>query len=186
MIKKEIKIIACVLVITFFIGLWLYAKNESFWINIVSTLIGALGALLIFYLGLNIKKKQEDEIKNEELAELYQRYKRELGENVTFASDLTNTNTMSPYKFRTLIRDNSWGRGYKVDLDLMKKLEHFYIEVDRIIQLLSKIDYSKEEKNIDLRNYTEAFQQDVNTAAGRIIEHGQDCIDIIDSLLNKS
>ncbi len=186
MIKNEIKIITYALSITFFIGLYFFAKNESFWINIISTLIGVLGALLIFYIGLNINKKQKDKTKNKKLKELYQRYEREIGENVTIAGDLISTERLSPYKFRTVIRDNTWGIDCVEDLDLMKKLEHFYFEVDRIIQLLCKINFWEQGRTLDINAYSEEFQEEVNTAAKRIRIHGTDCLSIINSLLNKS
>ncbi len=185
MIKKEIKIIAFALSITFLIGLYFFAKNESFWINIISTLIGALGALLIFYIGLNINKKQKDKTKDKKLKELYQRYKRELGENVTIAGDLINTKELSPYKFRTVIRDNTRGTASIVDLNLMEKLEHFYFEVDRIIQLLCKINFWEQGKTLNINAYSEEFQKEVNTAANRIRIHGTDCLGIIDNLLDE-
>ncbi len=190
MIKNGIIIIVSVLSITFLIGLCFFAKNESFWINIINTLIGTLigvlGALFILWIGLNINKKQKDKTKNKKLKELYQRYERELKENVQIADDLINTKKLSPYKFRTLIRDNSWGTDYIVDLNLIKKLEHFYFEVDRIIQLLCKINFWEQGRTLNINAYSEEFQEEIYTAANRIKIHGTDCLSIIDSLLNKS
>ncbi len=63
MINNRIITIACTLGIAFIIGLYFFAQNENFWVNIISTLIGVLGALLIFYIGLHIDEKQKNEIK---------------------------------------------------------------------------------------------------------------------------
>ncbi len=120
------------------------------------------------------------------MKELYQRYEREIGENVTIAGDLISTERLSPYKFRTVIRDNTWGIDCVEDLDLMKKLEHFYFEVDRIIQLLCKINFWEQGRTLDINAYSEEFQEEVYTAAKRIRIHGTDCLSIINSLLNKS
>ena len=118
---------------------------------------------------------------------MYQRYKRELNENVTIANDIISTKKPSSYKFRTLIRDNSWGTDYYiVDLNLIKKLEHFYFEVDRIIQLLSNINFWEQGNLTNINDYSEEFQLEVNTAAKRIRIHGEDCLSIINSLINKS
>ncbi len=175
------------LIITIPIGLCFLGKHEKFLIDIISTLIGVLGAFSIFCIGLDIKKRQEDKTKDNKLKELYQRYKRELIENVTIANDLISTNKLSPYKFRTLIRDNSWGTDYYiVDLNLIKKLEPFYFEVDRLIQLLSKINFWEQEKALNINAYSEKFQEEVYTAAKRIRIHGTDSLSIINSLLNKS
>ncbi len=174
------------LIITISIGLRFSGKHEYFFLNISSTLIGVLGALLIFCIGLDINKKQENKTRKNKLKELYQRYERELTENITIANDLISTKELSPYKFRTLIRDNSWGTDYYiVDLDLMKKLEHFYSEVDRIIHLLSKINWEKGETP-NINAYSKRFQRDVYTASKRIRIHGEESLNIIKSLLNNS
>lgn len=176
------------LIITIFIGLHFSEKSENqelFLLNIISTLIGVLGALLIFCIGLDINKKQENKTKNNKLKELYQRYEREITENTTGAGDLISTNELSPYKFRTLIRDNSWGTDYYIiDSELMKKLEHFYYEVDRIIHLLSKINWEKGETP-NINAYSKRFELDVSTASRRIRIHGEECLIIINRLLEK-
>ncbi len=84
-----------------------------------------------------------------------------------------------------MIRDNTWGTDYIEDLDLLKKLQHFYIEVDRIIQLLCKINFWEQGKALDISAYSEEFQEEVNTAANRIKKYGTDCLGIIDNLLDE-
>jgi hypothetical protein len=178
-------LILIALIITVITGLCLFENNESFLANIISTLIGVLGAFLIFSIGLDIKKNYEDKTKRNNLKELYQRYKREITENTTGAGDLISTNELSPYKFRTLIRDNSWGTDYYIiDSELMKILEHFYYEVDRIIHLLSKINWEKGETP-NINAYSKRFELDVSTASRRIRIHGEACLIIINRLLEK-
>ncbi len=178
-------LILIALIITVITGLCLFENNESFLANIISTLIGVLGAFLIFSIGLDIKRNYEDKTKRNNLKELYRRYKREITENTTGAGDLISTNELSPYKFRTLIRDNSWGTDYYIiDSELMKILEHFYYEVDRIIHLLSKINWEKGETP-NINAYSKRFELDVSTASKRIRIHGEACLIIINRLLEK-
>ncbi len=116
---------------------------------------------------------------------MYKCYEQELKENVTIAGDIIDTKELSPYKFRTLIRDNTWGTDHIADLDLLKTLQHYYVEVDRIIQLLSKINYWEQENALNINTYPKEFQTEINTAAKRIRIHGTKCLDIINGLLKK-
>lgn len=178
-----------VLIITIIIGFCFSGrseKHELFLLNIISTLIGVLGALSIFCIGLDINKKRKDETKNKRLKQLYECYKQELNENITIAGDLISTKKLSPYKFSTLIRDNTWGTDHIENLDLLKILRFFYVEVDRIIQLICKINFYEQGKSLNMDAYSKEFQTDINTAANRIRIHGTDCLNKINNLLNES
>jgi hypothetical protein len=67
----------------------------------------------------------------------------------------------------------------------MKDLENFYLEVDRIKQLLSKINFHEQGETININAYSTDFQNEVKTATNRIKIHGYKCLNTINNLLNK-
>lgn len=133
---KYIKIIStlfAIVVIMFFLHCTI-SNKENLYASIGGTLLGFLGAFVIYQISVMIDEKHKKESKERNTKYIYQLYKMELEINKHHINDLINKKWIPFYKLKTITRDKLWGElaDYCKDLNLMKKLQVAYGEFELI------------------------------------------------------
>ncbi|MDD5546402.1 MAG: hypothetical protein PHO67_04495 [Candidatus Omnitrophica bacterium] len=136
--------------------------KQSLYIAIGGTLIGFLGAFLIYQIGIMFDKKETQKLQGKNTKYIYQLYKMELEMNKKHINDLIEKRWVPFYKLKTITRDKLWGEiaDYSKDIELMKKLNYTYGEFELInnkIDLMitarmANIEKSKVDKSNELEN----------------------------------
>jgi len=131
--RKILVIIIAILVIILFLDRAISDK-ESLYTSVGGTLIGFLGAFLIYQIGIMIDEKQKQKLREKNTKYIYQLYKMELEMNKNHINDLNAKKWIPFYKLKTITRDKLWGElaDYSKDIELMKKLNYVYGEFELI------------------------------------------------------
>lgn len=131
--KKILGIIIVILVIILVLDQTISDK-ESLYTSIGGTLVGFLGAFVIYQIGIVIDEKQKQKLREKNTKYIYQLYKMELEMNRSHINDLITKKWIPFYKLKTITRDKLWGElaDYSKDIELMKKLNHAYGEFELI------------------------------------------------------
>jgi hypothetical protein len=131
--KKLLIAIFTILVIILFLDRAIHEK-ESLYISVGITLVGFLGAFLIYQIGIMFDENQNHGLRQKNTKYIYQLYKIELEMNRQHINDLITKKWIPYYKLKTVTRDKLWGElaDYSKDIELMKKLNHVYGEFELI------------------------------------------------------
>lgn len=131
--RKILGIIIAILVIILFLDRAISDKG-SLYTSIGGTLIGFLGAFLLYQIGIMVDEKQKQKLREKNTKYIYQLYKMELEMNKNHITDLITKKWIPYYKLKTITRDKLWGElaDYSKDIELMKKLNHAYGEFQLI------------------------------------------------------
>ena len=131
--RKILGIIIAILVIILFLDRAVSDKG-SLYTSVGGTLMGFLGAFLIYQIGIMIDEKQKQKLRKKNTKYIYQLYKMELEMNKNHINDLIAKKWIPFYKLKTITRDKLWGElaDYSKDIELMKKLNHAYGEFELI------------------------------------------------------
>lgn len=131
--RKISGIIIAILVIILFLDRAVSDKG-SLYTSVGGTLIGFLGAFLIYQIGIMIDEKQKQKLREKNTKYIYQLYKMELEMNKNHINDLIAKKWIPFYKLKIITRDKLWGElaDYSKDIELMKKLNHAYGEFELI------------------------------------------------------
>lgn len=164
--RKILGIIITILVIILFLDRAI-PDRESLYISVGGTLIGFLGAFLIYQIGIMFDEKQKQKLREKNTKYICQLYKIELEMNKNHINDLVAKRWVPYYKLKTVTRDKLWGElaDYSKDVELMKKLNYAYGEFELInnkIDLMiaarmANIEKSKIDKSNELES--EKLQQ---------------------------
>jgi len=113
---------------------WAISDKESLYTSVGGTLLGFLGAFLIYQIGIMIDEKQKQRLRGKNTKYIYKLYKMELEMNKNHINDLIARKWIPFYKLKTITRDKLWGElaDYSKDIELMKKLNYAYGEFELI------------------------------------------------------
>ena len=189
--RKILGIIIAILVIILFLDRTISDKG-SLYTSVGGTLIGFLGAFLIYQIGIMIDEKQKQKLREKNTKYIYQLYKMELEMNKNHINDLIAKKWIPFYKLKTITRDKLWGElaDYSKDIELMKKLNHAYGEFELInnkIDLMITARMANIEKS-QIYKSNELEQEKLQQLEGAI-GLGENVLPVIDEclgILNKA
>jgi hypothetical protein len=192
--KKFLGIIVAISAIILFLN-WAVSDKESLYTSVGGTLIGFLGAFLIYQIGIMIDEKQKQKLREKNTKYIYQLYKMELEMNKNHINDLIAKKWIPFYKLKTITRDKLWGElaDFSKDIELMKKLNHVYGEFELInnkIDLMIAARMANIEKS-QISKSNELGQEKLQQLEGSIGLGGNallvidECLGILNELLNR-
>lgn len=189
--RKILGIIIAILVIILFLDRAISDKG-SLYTSVGGTLIGFLGAFLIYQIGIMIDEKQKQKLREKNTKYIHQLYKMELEMNKNHINDLIAKKWIPFYKLKTITRDKLWGElaDYSKDIELMKKLNHTYGEFELInnkIDLMITARMANIEKS-QIYKSNELEQEKLQQLEGAI-GLGENVLPVIDEclgILNKA
>jgi ABC-type nickel/cobalt efflux system permease component RcnA len=188
--------IAVLIILAIIVLFFLYNRvndKESLYLNIGGTLIGFLGAFIIYQAGIILDglRKKEEEAKSTKY--IHQLYKVELEMNIEHINWLITNKKLPFFRLKTITRDKLWGElaGYSNNLSLMQKLNYIYGEFELIN---NKIDLANTARmaNIEKANVNKSTELDkeANNQIGgsillgqKVIPHIQDSLNILNKVI---
>lgn len=172
---------------------WAISDKENLYTTMGGTVVGFLGALVIYQVGIIFDEKQKQKLREKNTKYICQLYKIELEMNKNHINDLITKRWVPYYKLKTITRDKLWGElaDYSKDIELMKKLNYAYGEFELInnkIDLmiaarLANLEKSKIDKSNELEQ--EKLQQ-LEGAIGlgeNVLPVINECLDILNKAI---
>lgn len=173
MLKKILLIIIAIAVITVLLFRAI-SNRENLYSSIGGTIIGFLGAFLIYQIGIMFDEKQKQKLRKDNTKYIYQLYKIEIEMNKKHINDLMQIKRVPYFKLKTITRDKLWGElaDYSKDIRLMNKLNGVYGEFELIN---NKIDLMIAAR---LANMEKSKVDKSNELEGEILEQLKGVIDL--------
>jgi len=188
--------IVVLIILAIIILLFLYHRvndKENLYLNIGGTLVGFLGAFIIYQAGVMLDglRNKEKELKNTKY--IHQLYKMELEMNIDHINWLITNKKLPFFRLKTITRDKLWGElaEYSKNISLMQKLNYIYGEFELIN---NKIDLANTARmaNIEKTNVNKSKELDKEASdqiggsivvGQKMIPHIQDCLNILNTVI---
>lgn len=163
------------------------SNKQDLYISISGTLIGFLGAFIIYQIGIIFDEKEKQKLREKNTKYIYQLYKIELEMNKNHINDLIDKKWIPFYKLKTITRNKLWGElaDYSKDIELMKKINHAYGEFELInnkidLMVASRMANIERSQAYKSNEIEQEKQQQLEGAIGL----GKNVLPIIEECLN--